>query len=96
MSLYLPILIVGLLGGLARADDEPTRTYRYAVPEKTDDGWETTSLAEAGLDPALIQELFERIGDETYKNTSTRTSGASTGAVRNRSSRATRCTRSSL
>jgi CubicO group peptidase (beta-lactamase class C family) len=62
------MLIPGLLGGVARADDEPSRTYRYAVPEKTDDGWEAASLAEAGLDPALIQELFERIGDETYKN----------------------------
>ena len=68
MSPYLPILILGLLGGAALADDEPPRPYRYAVPEKTDDGWETASLAEAGLDPAPIQEMFDRIGDETYKN----------------------------
>ena len=68
MSPYLPILILGLLGGAALADDEPPRPYRYAVPEKTDDGWETASLAEAGLDPAPILELLDRIGDETYKN----------------------------
>ena len=68
MSPYLPILILGLLGGAALADDEPPRPSRYAVPEKIDDGWETASLAEAGLDPAPILELLDRLGDETYKN----------------------------
>src|SRR5262245_48197982 len=68
MSPYLPILILGLLGGAALADDEQPRTNRYAVPEKLEDGWETATLAEAGFDPAPIQEWFDRIGDETYKN----------------------------
>jgi len=44
------------------------KTYQYTVPEKTNDGWETTSLSSENLDANLIKELFERISDNTYKN----------------------------
>jgi CubicO group peptidase (beta-lactamase class C family) len=42
--------------------------HQYAVPEKTNDGWETASLNSVHLDAGLIKELFERIGDNSYKN----------------------------
>jgi CubicO group peptidase (beta-lactamase class C family) len=42
--------------------------YQYTVPEKTNDGWETSSLSDVNLDTNLIKELFERIGDGGYKN----------------------------
>src|SRR6267378_6311607 len=42
--------------------------YQYTVPEKTNDGWETSSLSGVNLDTNLIKELFERIGDGGYKN----------------------------
>lgn len=35
--------------------------YRYQVPRKTTDGWETSSLAEEGIDPATINELMSHI-----------------------------------
>jgi CubicO group peptidase (beta-lactamase class C family) len=43
-------------------------TTQYAAPEKTKDGWETASLNNENLDANLIKELFERVGDNTYKN----------------------------
>ncbi|MGD0207819.1 MAG: serine hydrolase [Verrucomicrobiota bacterium] len=42
--------------------------YQYTVPKKTNDGWETASLNSVHLDASLIKELFERIGDNSYKN----------------------------
>jgi CubicO group peptidase (beta-lactamase class C family) len=42
--------------------------YKYEVPEKTDDGWETVSLSEAGVDPAKINDLMLNILNEKYKN----------------------------
>ena len=44
------------------------KSYQYAVPEKTNDGWKTASLKDARLDTNLIKELIERIGDNSYKN----------------------------
>ncbi|MGA2802418.1 MAG: serine hydrolase [Verrucomicrobiota bacterium] len=45
-----------------------TKNYQYTVPEKTNDGWETASLNSVNLDADLIKELFDRIGDNSYKN----------------------------
>jgi CubicO group peptidase (beta-lactamase class C family) len=45
-----------------------TKNYQYPVPEKTNDGWETASLNSVNLDANLIKELFDRIGDNSYKN----------------------------
>jgi len=44
------------------------RHYQHIVPEKTNDGWETASLNSVNLDASLINELFERISDQNYKN----------------------------
>jgi hypothetical protein len=42
--------------------------YRYTVPPRADDGWETASLATERMDVGLIAALFERINDQSYKN----------------------------
>ena len=42
--------------------------YQYAAPEKTNDGWEIASLDDEKLDAGLFKEIFERIGDKSYKN----------------------------
>jgi CubicO group peptidase (beta-lactamase class C family) len=44
------------------------KSYQYAVPEKINDGWKTASLNDVNVDANLINELFERVGDNTYKN----------------------------
>ena len=44
------------------------RTYPYVVPERLNDGWEIAPMSKVGLDANLIQELFERIADNSYKN----------------------------
>ena len=42
--------------------------YQYAVPEKTNDGWQIASLDDEKLDAGLLKKMFERIGDKTFKN----------------------------
>src|SRR5262249_38137846 len=44
--------------------------YKYAVPEKTKDGWEVASLENEKVNPELIKKMFDRIGDNTYKDIS--------------------------
>jgi hypothetical protein len=44
--------------------------YEYFVPEKMNDGWQTATLNDVKLDAGLITEMFDRIGDNTYKNIS--------------------------
>lgn len=41
---------------------------KYAVPEATKDGWETASLRDEKIDAGLIQELLDRLADNSYKN----------------------------
>src|SRR3954447_21322032 len=45
-----------------------TKTYQYAIPEKTNDGWDVASLAMEKIADEPIKELIERIYDNTYKN----------------------------
>ena len=42
--------------------------YKYEIPEKTDDGWETASLSEADVDPAKINSLILNILNKKFKN----------------------------
>jgi CubicO group peptidase (beta-lactamase class C family) len=42
--------------------------YQYAVPEKTNDGWQIASLDDEKIDAELLKEMFERITDKSYKN----------------------------
>lgn len=46
------------------------RQYSYRVPTEINDGWQTSSLTEAGMDAEKIKELMHRIliGDDTVKN----------------------------
>lgn len=46
----------------------PAAPYQYAIPEGTNDGWDTASLGSVGLDANLIQQLSERISDNAYQN----------------------------
>ena len=61
-----------MLSSLATRKAKPLtnniKGYQYTVPEKTNDGWETASLSSVNIDAGLIKELFERIGDNSYKN----------------------------
>lgn len=41
---------------------------KYAVPEATKDGWETASLRDEKIDAGLIQDLLDRLADNSYKN----------------------------
>jgi CubicO group peptidase (beta-lactamase class C family) len=50
----------------AAAADVPA--YRYCVPEKINDGWQTASLESENLHAEPIKDLIERIRDNTYKN----------------------------
>ena len=42
--------------------------YRYSVPERTNDGWETASMGSVNLDGGLITNLFKQINNHAYKN----------------------------
>ncbi len=43
---------------------EPSQEeYHYTVPEQTDDGWETDSLAGVGMDPVPLIELMDRLAE---------------------------------
>jgi CubicO group peptidase (beta-lactamase class C family) len=44
------------------------QAYEYAVPDKTKDGWETCSLADARIDADALRPMFERIESGQYKN----------------------------
>jgi CubicO group peptidase (beta-lactamase class C family) len=48
------------IGFNARVGEDAQR-YTYRPPVRTGDGWPTSTLAEAGLDPLPIAELIERI-----------------------------------
>lgn len=56
--------------GCARAGAPPgkVKSYQYHVPQRLNDGWEPASLGAVGLNAKLIRELFERVGDNSYKN----------------------------
>ena len=66
LSLALVVILVAISG--YAENQTTTNNYQYAVPEKTNDGWKTASLKDTHLDANLIKELFERIGDNSYKN----------------------------
>jgi len=46
----------------------PQREYTYQIPEKTADGWGTSSLEEEGVNSETIVELIEDILNEKFKN----------------------------
>ncbi len=50
--------------GLAACPAKQTRL----APQQTDDGWQTASPADVGLDEQRLRETVERIQDKTYQN----------------------------
>jgi CubicO group peptidase (beta-lactamase class C family) len=54
--------------GTSRGPVPGARTPQPTASEKTNDGWETADLAAALLDAKPIQDLLERIRNNTYKN----------------------------
>jgi CubicO group peptidase (beta-lactamase class C family) len=46
----------------------PEHEYAYQVPEQTNDGWETASLDQVGMDEELLGDLIERIDHKEYRN----------------------------
>jgi CubicO group peptidase (beta-lactamase class C family) len=76
-QLTLALILAGLAGCAparqtrrAGAETGSASTYLHRIPEQTDDGWRTSSLADQGIDPAPIAEMVKRIqaGDYTGIN----------------------------
>ncbi len=44
-----------------RAPTKNVKTYQYAVPEKTDDGWETAPLSSENITADSVNDLFDRV-----------------------------------
>ena len=44
------------------------QTYQYTVPDKLNDGWETSSLTAENFDAKAISAMFERVRTGGYKN----------------------------
>jgi hypothetical protein len=55
---------VKLKGFLVEFDGAP---YVYQVPEKTNDGWETSSITEEGANSKIILELIGKILSNNFK-----------------------------
>ena len=60
-ALLLALICAVLLVSCAPAQTSP-------APEQTNDGWQTASLAEVGIDERKIGEAIKHIHDDTYKN----------------------------
>ena len=63
----LPIL-AGLVSLLALSGCTDGKTYQYAVPEVTDDGWETAHVSRENLNPDVVNGLFFQVLNHGYKN----------------------------
>lgn len=62
-SLFCFCLII-VFAITACSSDQPA----YPAPQILDDGWETASLADVGIDEKMISEAIDRIRDKTYPN----------------------------
>jgi CubicO group peptidase (beta-lactamase class C family) len=43
-------------------------SYFYEVPTELNDGWETASVTEVGINPENLKEMFRNVLNENYKN----------------------------
>jgi len=48
--------------------DENSESYSYQIPEQTDDGWETASLNDVGINKDQILDIVEKIHNHVYQN----------------------------
>ena len=46
----------------------PDRIYTYKVPERTGDGWEPLSIADAGLNPEPVFQMVQHIREGLHPN----------------------------
>jgi CubicO group peptidase (beta-lactamase class C family) len=60
-GLLVTVLIVSC--SLLSPGSDDGLSYRYRVPERTDDGWETESAASVGLDEGLLERLMTDLHD---------------------------------
>jgi CubicO group peptidase (beta-lactamase class C family) len=63
MKLGLWLVLLCGIGLMACASKQT-----YQAPKQTDDGWQTASPADVGLDEQQLREAVERIKDKTYQN----------------------------
>jgi CubicO group peptidase (beta-lactamase class C family) len=63
------VSLILLLPALALAGCRRMESFHYATPAQADDGWETSSVGNEHLAIEPIKQLFDRIADDTYKNT---------------------------
>ena len=59
-------LLLALICAVLLVSCAPAHTF--PAPERTNDGWQTASLAEVGIDEGKIGEAIERVRDDTYQN----------------------------
>ena len=65
-----PKILSALLVPRVNAAGEQELDYIYAIPEKIDDGWDVSSLADEGLNTALIELLIRKCLDgKTFPKT---------------------------
>jgi CubicO group peptidase (beta-lactamase class C family) len=65
-KISLKALLLILLCAVWLISCGPTSTYQ--VPEQTNDGWQTASLDDVGIDEGLIREAVDRVHDDVYQN----------------------------
>jgi CubicO group peptidase (beta-lactamase class C family) len=74
IALLVPLLTLALSFGCSsmhpRVDSHgrPQTEYQYSVPEKSEDGWEVSSLTAKGVDQEIISEMIRRVLDRNYEN----------------------------
>ena len=66
MKRLLKALLLILLCAACLVSCAPAPTAR--IPQQTDDGWQTASLDEVGIDKKQIGKAIDRIHDNTYQN----------------------------
>lgn len=49
-------------------NNKKEESYVYKVPRELNDGWETASVTEVGIDPENLKEMFRNVLKEKYKN----------------------------
>src|SRR5574341_1892448 len=60
------LFLLGALVFLVTCQGNGLKRYQFAVPVKTNDGWETAHLSAENVDASLIKCLFDRILNNAY------------------------------
>lgn len=62
------LILAGIVVSAVCCKKNADSIYQYAIPQLTNDGWETASLDAENIDRALIGKLVEHIQAQSYKN----------------------------